>query len=234
MMLSVDERQSLMKGLHEYIDKNCIFRCNPQEVYQDGSPPGVLFSNYPSKDNMTWMFMLRRLMHQPNMLTAISAIFLDDLIKRHEDGRLQSFQLTGLETSSIPLMIGLQQYAGRYRLGINSFSIRRDRKPYGLFNYIDGEPSDAPVIVIDDTINSGLTLASCYDMCKHELDLVPAPVSYSIVKFNENMETVKWYDHTIEVVSLFSVNDFSLDYDPEKYWLPKDCDKSYNKRPEYN
>jgi len=28
-------------------------------------------------------------------------------------------------------------------------------------------------------------------------------------------------------------SDFDLNYDPDKYWIPDDCDKSINKRPEY-
>ena len=42
---------------------------------------------------------------------------------------------------------------------------------------------------------------------------------------------VKDVDYTIN--SLFIKNDFDLNYDPDKYWLQDDCDKSINKRPEY-
>jgi orotate phosphoribosyltransferase len=139
-----------------------------------------------------------------------------------------------METSSIPMMIALQQYAGRNKIGINSFSIRKERKSYGLFQFIDGMPTESPVIVLDDTINSGKSLSRCFEVCKYELGLTPAPVAYSIIKFNDKMDAVRWNENRIEVVSLFSVNDFSMEYDPSKYWLPSDCDKSYNKRPEYN
>ena len=27
--------------------------------------------------------------------------------------------------------------------------------------------------------------------------------------------------------------EFDLNYSKEKYWLPQDCDRSYNKRPDY-
>lgn len=234
MRLLPEQKETLLKGVHDFIDSNCIFRCNPEEQYYDGAPRGTIFPDYPRKNNMTWMFMLRRLMHDPMTVTMVSALILDDIISRYEDGSLGPFQLTGLETSSIPMMIALQQYAGRNKIGINSFSIRKERKPYGLFQFIDGMPTSAPVIVLDDTINSGKSLSRCLDVCKYELGLPPAPVAYSIIKFNDEMDAVTWNDHTIDVVSLFSVKDFSMGYDPEKYWLPSDCDKSYNKRPEYN
>lgn len=229
-MLSDEVRERAKETLRDYIDRNCIFRCNPEHQYNELGSPGRLYSSSPSRDDMSWMFMLRRLTHDPQMLRMVSGLFLDDFVKRD----LSFVQLGGLETSSLPLMTGLSILLGEWtQTKVSTFSIRKERKSYGLFNLIDGMPTEAPVIIMDDTINSGKTLSRCYDVCKYELNIIPAPVAYTIVRFRTDMEFVKWNDHEIEIVSLFDLKDFDLKYDPSKYWLPSDCDKSYNKRPEY-
>lgn len=232
MLLKEEEKTRLLTEIHEYIDKNCIFRCDPNVVYSEGLEPGKIYGQQPGIRN-TSLFFLRRLMHDNKMLTYVSAIILDDMMRKYDSGKDRFFQLCGMESSSIPLMIGIQAQAARYGIGMNSFSIRKSRKHYGLFNLIDGKPTEAPVVVVDDLINSGSSIAYCLDTVKHELDLSPASTVYSIIKVNPNMSHLKWNEHTMEVFSLFDMSRFSMNYSPEKYWLPKDCDRSVNKRKDY-
>lgn len=234
MFLSDSDKQIILKELYDFIDINCIFRCDPSVNYIENFSNGQIAPKYPTNQNHIFQFYLRRLTHNYKMLNYVSALIVDDLftkIKNKEHS--EYFQLCGLEFSSIPLITAIQMYAARYKIGINGFTIKKDRKPYGLFNLIEGIPTDAPVIIVDDIINSGKSVSYCLDVCKYELNLIPAESVFSIVTFNNHIHRFKYNEHIINATSIFSKNDFNYDYDPEKYWLPKDCDRSINKRPDY-
>lgn len=234
MFLDEDKKQQIKKELYDYIDTKCIFRCDPQIRYVDGIEKGKLPTKKPSKDHSMYQFYLRNLTHNPIMLTHVSAIFLDDLltkIKNKEENN--HFQLCGLATSSISLMTAIQMSALRLNINVNAFTIRKERKSYGLFNLVDGMPTGAPVIVVDDLIKSGNSVAECLEVCKYEFGLTPSKNTYSIIKMKSNITQFNYKDNLISINSIFKKSDFNYEYDPSKYWIPKDCDKSINKRPDY-
>jgi len=225
-------KNDMIEQLHEYIDRHCLFRCNPDVHYNECCPVGKLPTTY--RKDMSFQFFLRRLTHNSKMMTFVSSLFIHDLFDKMEQGlEYPNVQLCGLESSSIPIMIAMQAYCSRFNISINSFSIRKERKSYGLFNFVDGIPTEAPVVIVDDIINSGKSIMNCIDCCKYELNLKPAKNSYSIIKFNNHMESLKYKENVIDITSIFVVNDFNIKYDESKYWLPKDCEKIENKRADY-
>lgn len=230
-MLLKEIPEPIRQEMYSFIDKHCIFRCKPDFIYHEGAPPGIIYSQYPSLTNNTFQLFMRRFTHDAKMLHYLSAIIVKDIFKK--TGEDTFFQLAGLESSSIPIIAGIQEYLSGNKIAVNSFTIRKERKGYGLFNFVEGISTDAPVLLVDDTINSGNSIRQCLEVCNHELNLLPHADMYAIVRFNKNMEHIKYNDSIIEVNYLFDIDEFDLTYDPEKYWHPKDCDKSVNKRPEY-
>lgn len=231
-MLNNEQQTDLKKKIFDYIDHTCIFRCNPDIQYV----PNVKKGRIPTRTvkDLTYTFMLRRITHNPVMMHYVSLLILNDIFaKFRQKDEDYFFQFCGMETSSIPLMSSLQMTALKFGISINSFSIRKNRKPYGLFNLVDGVVSKAPVIVVDDLINSGGSAYRCIDVCKHEFDLAVLPDVYSIVTLAKNPFMFKYKDDIFTINSIFTEDDFSYNYDPDKYWLPPDCDKSVNKRPDY-
>lgn len=221
MLLTDDDRKYLLNLVHEYIDKNCIFRCNPNERYSAYEDKGILHKN----KGLSYKFYLKNLMYDSKMLYCISALFFDDIIKKIENKEeYSSFQFVGMETSSIPLIIGLQQYAARGKMSINGFTIRKQRSNNGIFNLIDGKIMNSPVIFVDDIIDSTLTIKKTLDICVNELKLEPAKNMYSILKTNPTMEKIKYNEYVINANIPYCLNDFNYEYDPEKYWIPKDCE----------
>ncbi len=233
-MQFIKDKDKILEELKEFIDRNCIFRCNPGVQYSESAPIGKIPSLTPLQMN-SFQFMLRRLTHDPKMLSYVSALMFEKIVESiNNETEYPNVQLCGLETSSIPIMIGIQQFAGRYGISINSFSIRKERKQYGLFHLIDGIPTESPVIVIDDTINSARSIHKSLDTCWYELKLKPAKNHYTIMTFQEQlMYLIKYKDHQSIAHSLFARHQFNCSYDAEKYWLPYDCDRTVNKRPEY-
>ena len=234
MFLDEDKKQQIKKELYDYIDTKCIFRCDPQIRYVDGIEKGQIPTKHPSKNHIIYQFYLRNLTHNPIMLTHVSAIFLDDLLTKIKNKEENShFQLCGLTTGSISLMTAIQMCALKLNINVNAFTIRKERKSYGLFNLIDGMPTEAPVIVVDDLINSGNSVSKCLDICRYEFGLIPSKNTYSIIKMESNINKFNYNDNLISINSIFTKDEFDYAYDPNKYWIPKDCDKSINKRPEY-
>jgi orotate phosphoribosyltransferase len=64
--------------------------------------------------------------------------------------KLEPFQLAGVESAAVPLITALIIDGARRNLDLNAFTIRKDRKTYGLRNLIEGSPSHRPVLFVDD------------------------------------------------------------------------------------
>lgn len=226
-MLQLGEQ--LRKVMYDHIDQHCLFRANPDIQYFPYTPKGSIIPGGNVHNYMNWCFYLRRLTHNAELLKAISYAFAHDIVtKASIKEEYPNVQLCGLETSSIPLLIATQLAFNQAGINVNSFSIRKERKSYGLCHLIDGIPNEYPVIVIDDVFNSGSSTSQVYDTCFYELGLKPAKNSYFIISSTENR--LKVGADLVTLNCIFMKKEFDKKYDPSKYWLPKDCETTHNKR----
>ena len=219
--------------LGEYIDHHVLFRADPSVQYSEASTPGhIVGSKYRTKN--TYQFYMRRISHNPQMLRIAVALMADHIsggiMDNSEHGQ---FQFCGLETGSIPLIAGLQMYYSSLGVDINAFTIRKERKDYGLFNYIEGMPNSLPVVMIDDLLNSGDSINKASFIIYHELGLECPMNCYSIIQLNDSIKYSRGEGTFPTSVPIFLGKEFSKKFDPEKYWLPEDVQKEINKRPEY-
>lgn len=228
MLLDTQSKTVIINKLHDYIDKHCIFRCNPDVYYSESSRKGTIPANGPGKNfENQYMFFLRRLTHNFEMMTYVSALFFDDLYLKIQAGDEQEyFQLCGLETSSIPMLCNMQAYASMHKINVNFFTIRKKRKSYGLFNLVDGIPTEAPIIIVDDNINSGGSITRIIDTCTSEYNLNLSNNVYTIIKMNNKMDQIEYNNKRMNVTSVFAADAFDLKYDKNKYWIPFDCDRT--------
>ncbi|HTW80689.1 MAG TPA: hypothetical protein VME23_14175 [Terracidiphilus sp.] len=127
-----------VRRLRDTINDKCIVRV----------PNGS--KELPSLDGQgyyTWQFYLRRVLLDAHCLNLIC----EDFWNRFEHlFKLEPFQLAGVESAAVPLMTAIIIDGARRSLDINAFTIRKDRKTYGLRNLIEGSPSSRPVLFIDD------------------------------------------------------------------------------------
>lgn len=227
ILLDNNEKYKLKLEIVEYIDRNCLFRADPAVRYSESQPIGKLTGKRGYK-SVSYVYQMRRLTHNPDMLQKCAIYIFDDIfrtLKNNEE--YPQFQFCGLETGSIPLISGLQMYAKGLGLSINSFTVRKERKTYGLHNFIEGIPNNTPIMLIDDLVNSGASIRQAWDVVKHELGLTLAKNAYTIIKYP---------DSALDIAKLNSIVDadlFSTSFNDVKYWLPADCDMSQNKRPDY-
>jgi len=122
-----------------------------------------------------------------------------------------------LEAGSTPLLAGIPLIARVFDLNINSFSIRKEQKTYGLLNWIEGMPNEKPVMLIDDLCNSSISMRKAYDVLQEE----KIPVfnyAFSIVnKVNKNIhkeirvKSDMYLPEDIKMLYLFDLDDFNLE-----------------------
>lgn len=217
--------------LRLYIENECIFRADPNIRYSPQLRPGKILSKDPaSLKGSTYQFYLRRLAFNPKMLET-ACYLLSRRINRalgEYNGRRSPFQIAGLETAATPFIIGLQSaYLQYYDKEINAFSVRPERKTYGIYNLVEGKPNSLPVVVIDDLFNSGSSMHRCMEFCIRSLELELAPTVGAIVALHTNRDakSFRFRPSGLEIKPsyLFTKEDFTFEYNANKYWLPIDC-----------
>lgn len=175
--------------LKKFINDNCIFRC-PPGYFLKGCRPGEAYS---------WQFYLRNAIYNQKAL--------NDIVSWLALNYDPNVQYAAMESAGPPILSAFILAAHHQGIEIDSFAIRKERKKYGLFNYIEGVPNpDKPVVIIDDIANSKTTILRAKQIC--EEDGLKVSGALAIV----NKDTVPFVDN-IPVRSIFSLNDFDLTWD---------------------
>lgn len=125
--------------LRNFINERCIKRV-PQ-----GSKE--MPAKLPEIGYYVWQFYLRAAVLKPEFLAYIAGRFWASF---HERYLVEPFQLTGVEQASLPIITALLISAANKGLPVTAFTIRKDYKTYGIGNIIEGEPSNLPVVFVDD------------------------------------------------------------------------------------
>jgi orotate phosphoribosyltransferase len=187
----------------KYIEEKCLIR----NRWMPGKIPGTSY---------TWIFYLRNGLFNHEFLSAVSQMYLYKI--KQEVGHFD-FQIAGLETGSTPLLAGIPLISRVFNLDINSFSIRKEQKTYGLLNWIEGIPNEKPVMLIDDLCNSSMSMKQGYDILRKE-NINVFNYAFTLVnKVNKNIHkeirtrTDMYLPENIKMLYLFDLDDFNL-YNP--------------------
>jgi orotate phosphoribosyltransferase len=187
----------------KYIEEKCLIR----NRWMPGKIPGTSY---------TWIFYLRNGLFNHEFLSAVSQMYLYKI--KQEVGHFD-FQIAGLETGSTPLLAGIPLISRVFNLDINSFSIRKEQKTYGLLNWIEGIPNEKPVMLIDDLCNSSMSMKQGYDILRKE-NINVFNYAFTLVnKVNKNVHkeirtrTDMYLPKNIKMLYLFDLDDFNL-YNP--------------------
>ena len=133
------------EALRRDINDHGIFRAPPgsQELVSLGSN-----KTYYEKTFYVWQFYLRACMLKAQHLTFIAHCFWQTYQARY---RRQPFQISGVEQACVPIITALILTAPLYGINVHAFTVRKERKAFGLENFIEGNPNyEAPVMFIDD------------------------------------------------------------------------------------
>ena len=198
MMISEKIYDELHMWTKKYIKEKCIITNN----VMPGTIPGTIY---------TWIFYLRRGLFNHEFLSAVSQMFFYKIEK--EIGHF-NFQIAGLETASTPMLAAFPLIGRMFEKNLNSFSIRKERKEYGLKNWVEGIPNKFPVLLIDDLCNSSNSLYQAKSILEDQkipiLNKAFVIVNKTVHKDNN---TDKYINSDMKMISLFNLTDFGLKYD---------------------
>jgi len=134
----------------------------------------------------------------PNFMLDVSQMFLYRC--KQEIGHTD-FQICGLETGAVPLVVGIPIVANLEKIKINAFSVRKKPKEYGLKNSLEGVPNKKKAVIVDDIVNSASSVRKCYDLITKEGIEFSGWVFSIIRKFNStnHMPPETKYIHLFDV-----------------------------------
>ena len=181
-----------------------------------------------------WLFDFRRVLLKPDVLKAISDVFLEKF------GKEFPLQIGGIEVAAIPLITGLVMGLDERGKKVNGFFIRKSRKKDGLLKMIEGNVTDERIILVDDIINSGKSFIRQVEVIESlgkKVDTV-----FVILRFRDLDYYKYFHDKGINVESLFSLDDFSnslkvknrIDKKEEPVPMPFKAERCFkSERPDY-
>ena len=99
-----------------------------------------------------WLIDLRRIFMDPPLLDAAASLFWEEF------GGRMPFQVGGMEAAAIPLLSAILMKSQARGTPVNGFIVRKERKTYGTGSSIEGTLTDAPIVMVDDILNSGSSM----------------------------------------------------------------------------
>ncbi len=149
-----------------------------------------------------WLFDFRAIILEPQWLNAYAEFFWEKY------AHCYPFQVGGMETAGIPLVAAIVMKGVERGTPVNGFFIRKSRKREGLMKVIEGTLTDAPVILVDDLINSGGSFLKQILI----LDDAGKRVShiFTILAFRSSDAYEPAHTRGIQIDWLFTLNDFGL------------------------
>lgn len=149
-----------------------------------------------------WIFDLRPLLLNSESLSLLTDVFWDTFKDTYP------FQVGCEEIAAIPLLGAIALRGKEIGKPVHAFVIRKSRKKTGLQKRIEGGVDDSPIILIDDTINSGNTLLRQITALEEKHSQIRA--IFSLVKFRDSEYYRKLTEHGEKIMGIFTLEDFNL------------------------
>lgn len=168
--------------------------------------------------SLKWLIDLRPLLLRRDFLAKVAAEFWS----RFET--MPRLQVGGMETSAIPIVLAIVMHAPAGRGPVNGFIIRKDRKATGRGNIVEGVVTGDPIVLVDDTFNSGSSaeksraVLSAMGHSLHDM--------FVIVDFHARRGDAWRQLHRVDVRSMFELKDLGLELQSD----PPPLDTRYRQR----
>ena len=191
-----DSRQINQSLLQDMIESKCIFR----------APEHRLVSS--TGKSLSWLIDLRPILLSSTGLDTLAELFW----VRYADQL--PFQVGGMEMAAVPLVAAILMTAARNGYHVNGFIIRKERKRYGRMNTIEGDLSDAPILIVDDIFNSGASLEQSRVVLE-DIDRTIWKV-WSVIDYGSRMGGEWQQRQGLAVESVYALDDFGLELSSAK------------------
>ncbi len=132
---------------------------------------------------------------------------------------LMPFQVGGMEVGAIPLVAAILMKSTARGSPVNGFIVRKERKTYGTGGLIEGTVTDAPIIIVDDILNSGSSLEKVRVVLEQEKRTI---AHVFVVIDYQSAKGRAWRDkHGIFVHAPFGLAEFGLTLQKPERTPPK-------------
>jgi outer membrane protein assembly factor BamB/orotate phosphoribosyltransferase len=156
----------------------------------------------PNGESYSWLIDTRRIFMQPRVLDAVADLFWDMCAER------LPFQIGGMEVAAIPILTAILMKSGARGTPVNGFIVRKERKTYGTGSLIEGTVTDAPIIIVDDILNSGTSLEKVRVILEHENKKIA--LAFVLIDYHAEKGDTWKLRHRIPVFGAFGLTDFDL------------------------
>ena len=155
-----------------------------------------------------WLIDLRRLFMDARSLDAAAELFWQECAGR------MLFQVGAVETAAIPLLSVILTKSLARGTPVNGFIVRKERKTYGAGSSIEGTLTEAPVVIVDDLLNSGASM----EKTRVVLEQANKRIAFTWVLIDyQSSLGVSWRTrHGIPVIAPFSLSEFGLSLEAPK------------------
>jgi outer membrane protein assembly factor BamB/orotate phosphoribosyltransferase len=159
----------------------------------------------PKGRGNTWLIDTRRLFMDARILEAAAELFWQECAGR------MPFQVGGMEAAAIPFLSAIILKGLERGTPVNGFIVRKERKTYGAGNSIEGILTDAPIVMVDDILNSGSSLEKARVVLERENRTIS--LAFVLIDY-ESPEGKGWRERRgILVLAPFRLVEFGLSVD---------------------
>jgi outer membrane protein assembly factor BamB/orotate phosphoribosyltransferase len=170
-----------------------------EALFEYGGERGMVSSD---NDSQRWIFNIRHACLESEFLELSAEIFWDIFEKDYP------FQIGGQELAAVPIMAAIVLYGNRIGKPPNAFIIRKSRKTSRSQKMIEGTINDEKIILVDDAVSTGLTMAHGIKVVEQEEKSIFDLFSLVECGAGQSIEVFKKYG--IDHKYLFNPTDFNL------------------------
>lgn len=154
------------------------------------------------KNTPAWLIDLRSIFFDPEALNLIAEVFWEQFEKEYP------FQVGGQEVAAIPIVSAIVLKSQEIGKPVNGFIIRKSRKHTGLQKIIEGNLTDDKIILVDDLINSGLTIMRQLEVLKSAGR--KAEKVFTLVNYQPQRNQQLLSEQQVDLIAPFTLDDFDL------------------------
>ena len=162
----------------------------------------------PKGDSNSWLIDLRRVFMDARPLDAAAELFWQECAGR------MPFQVGGMETAAIPLLSAILMKSLSRGTPVSGFILRKERKTYGTGSSIEGSLTDAPIILVDDVLNSGASMEKARVLLEQQNKTIAA--AYVLIDYESPQGRLWRTRQAIPVIASFRLSEFGLSVEKPK------------------
>jgi outer membrane protein assembly factor BamB/orotate phosphoribosyltransferase len=156
----------------------------------------------PKGSSNRWLIDLRRLFMDARSLDAAAELFWQECAGR------MPFQVGGVEAAAIPFLSAIVMKSLSRGTPVNGFIVRKERKTYGTGSSIEGELTGAPIVIVDDLLNSGASLEKARVVLEQENRTIA--FAYILIDYESPLGKLWRKSHGIPLIAPFRLAEFGL------------------------